>query len=187
MKTYRIYKILIDGNVKYIGCTSQQLKKRYYQHCNDSNSQVYKNTFAHNISSTIDIQEINIKYKNNNVYTNLPYVIAYKYEEILTYIFGMDNELFNENAGNVFYDNRNDMELYTHIHMFLYDLQNKIIDIDFSDLSEILTIINKKLGMNISNNDIKTAIHSISSQKLNQILTQFDDCISNLICEDDYF
>jgi hypothetical protein len=187
LKKYKIYKIIIENEIRYIGCTSQSLNKRLYQHSTDNNSQVYKNVFAKNLNPEIYIKEIPIKYKQNGVYIDLPYITAYKYEEILTYVYGINNNLFNDNAGNIFYDNLNDLEVYTHIHSLLYDLLNNIIDINVSDLSEILIIVNNKFENIFSPQEINLATHDISSQNIKRILNNFNDLCTEKICDVNLF
>ena len=162
LKEYHFYKI-IDSTTNqpiYIGCTSQQLNRRFWQHNHDIKSAVYNN-YVLKENKNLSIKEISL-----TINKQFNYSICLKYEELLTYIYGYSYKLCNHNAGNLFYQDLNDSILYQKIHDFLFHLIEKEISIcDISDYNEIISCIQK--------------ICSTNETDLNQL----DDIICERICE----
>ncbi len=145
MKNYQFYKI-VDLNTNkpiYIGCTSQLLNRRFWQHNHDVKSAVY-NEYVLKGEKNLSIFPISLQI--NKEYN---YSICLKYEEELTYIYGYSYKLCNHNAGNLFYQNLDDIVLFQKVHDFLFHLIEKEISIcDISDYNEIISCIQKICSTN---------------------------------------
>lgn len=162
MKNYQFYKI-VDLNTNkpiYIGCTSQLLNRRFWQHNHDVKSAVY-NEYILKGEKNLSIFPISLQI--NKEYN---YSICLKYEEELTYIYGYSYKLCNHNAGNLFYQNLDDIVLFQKVHDFLFHLiEQEISIINKNDYNEIVSCIQK--------------ICSTNETDLNQL----DDIICERICE----
>lgn len=136
MNQYKFYKITYKEPI-YIGCTTQKLNKRLWQHFNDNNSSVYQEYIAKGIVD-LSIERIYLTHTDKFHMTKS---MALYIEEILTYIYGTKYILCNYNAGNRLFDKVNDDKLYSHIMFLLQNLIDGYIKIDEMHQKEILQII----------------------------------------------
>lgn len=136
MSQYKFYKIIHKEPI-YIGCTTQKLNKRLWQHFNDRNSSVYSTYIANGIDD-LSIERIYLEYNNGTTMTKSD---ALNIEEILTYIYGTQYALCNFNAGNRLFDKVNDDKLYSYIMFLLQNLMDGYIKIDETHYNEIIKII----------------------------------------------
>lgn len=166
MKNYKIYKIVNQNNEKpiYIGCTSQQLNRRLWQHNHDVKSQVY-NQFVSKGENNLRIELILEK--------ECTTAQAMKMEELITYIYGKNYPLCNHNAGGSFYENNLDEPLYDSIHTILFEM-----------------IHNENFFTKEFFEEVAQCIANILNYELNEItntaLLEMDDICCEMICNEDF-
>jgi len=166
MKIYKIYKIIDNTTNKpiYIGCTSQTLNKRLWQHNHDVQSQVYKH-FISKGNNNLRIELITKKQCTSSQ--------AIKLEEIFTYIYGYGFKICNYNAGSIMFEDNNTEPLYDSIHFILNEFLENTLPITESAFTEIISCIAKILNY---------PLHQITKETL----LELDDICCEKICNEDY-
>lgn len=176
--TYQFYKIIdTNKNPIYIGCTSQLLNRRLWQHNHDYNSQVYK---AYNNKGIENFQIIPIEL--NKCHNEFTHSEALHYEQLLTYNYGFNYQLCNFNAGNSFYHNYNDEKLFEYTHQLLFDIMEQHIQIGYNSYSEIIYNCAKICEYDINISTVNNYVSSIDN-KLELLIKELDDICCEKLCE----
>lgn len=181
MSTYNFYKVINNQKPVYIGCTSQKLNRRLWQHNHDYNSQVYKAYVAKG-EEDLSIERIGLK----TCRQEMSHSMALHYELLLTYNYGFNYELCNFNAGNSFYHNHDDEILYQYTHELLFDIMENVISFDFDIYAEIILNCANICDYNIDYETIRNYIFDISSNKLEELLNELDNICCERLCESLY-
>lgn len=179
-KVYNVYKITYNGTPIYIGCTSQGLNKRFYQHQTMKDSLVYQSYSS--ILSQLNISFINVLVKNDNVFSTdiSNSKKAFELEELLTYIYGYNYKLVNINAGNRIYRKTN-MEMFSKVHDFLYRLLECEYILNNETFVEIVWCIGNICGYYMPKEYLEKIV--FNSEAREALLKKIDDGCCALLCE----